>query len=296
MTKPIFIITFLLISYVIKTKAQVNCDTSLLIKSFAKIQFDHSGARDLQEYKCLKNCERAKKYLLKLLKKEWNKEDYIEYVYKIVNRDSIGLHNETMRLIKKDSSRYKTNLDFLQTKDIQVFEKRRLNERASGYLIEIVGYLYYKESIPILKKLLSDPNYPDYAYKIKLSLARLGDIESENDVIKLSAKDTLDRMSITQKWLDIVFIRSQKGFYILSKLLKSPREEVLFSEGNYKEKIAYDLLKSLKSSILNKDFQNYFEQKYKNKEISFPGVDDEDVQFAIQWFEKNKGKYLLIQD
>lgn len=284
--------------------AQLNCDTSALIKSFIQIQFGPTVSYDLQDYKCLKKNNKAQETILRLLRKDWIKEDYIEYVYKIVNRDSINLRKQTMQLTKKDSTRYSVVYDSLKNKKIKVFEEMFLNDPISDYLIELAGYLYYKESIPALKKILSDPKantnpYPQYIHKIRLSLARLGDVESENDVIKLSEKDTANFGNMLNKLRDIYFTRSQKGLYNIAQLLKSKRKEVLLSEGSERserEYISYEFLSYLKSGIANKDFQDYFNQKYKNKKYWEPAVDNEDIQFAIQWFEKNKGKYIIKQD
>lgn len=297
MIKILIALFFLVFNYTIHVKAQVSCDTSLLIKNFAQIQFDHSGARDLQEYRCLKNNQKAQKYLLKLLKKEWNREDYIEYVYKIVNRDSISLNKQTIHLTKKNSSRYKIVYDSLKEKEIKTFENIFLSEKVYPYLITIAGYLHYKESIPILKKLLTIPNLdPQYIYNIRLSLARLGDTASENQVIKLTEKDTLDFGGMLNKLKDIYFIRSQRGIYNLAQLLKSKRKAILISESRDEEYISYEFLNYLKSIIANKDLQDYFIEKDKHRKPYAKDIDAEDIQFAIRWFEKNKGKYIIKED
>lgn len=293
--KKILLALLLLHTIEIKAQEKPNCDTVGLMNDLLLRQFGQDYCKyTIHDYKCAQKSDTLKKLVLRLLKKQWYKSDYMPYIKKRINNYTSYINAEALNIIKKDTSRYIQVRDSLEYEELKNIQERLLKSNIRGVIIQLAGYLYYKESISVLKKLLNTPNLdPQYIYHIQLSLARLGDTESENIIIKFTPEDTANGVNMGNKELDIYFIRSQKGYYKLSKLLNSTKEEYPLSEGDYKEKISWGLLRRLKASIINRDFQDYFNQKYKNKDIGSPDIDDKDIRFAIQWFEKNKGKYII---
>ena len=296
-----------------------SCDTNKYLKDIIYRQFGGSPLDykyiEIQNYKNCINVDTLKKLILDLVADK-RKIEYVAHILKAEYWKRESFYNQIKGCAKDTLCRNRKadSLALIKNKAIAI---DNLNWNVSDFLIELCEFYKIKESIPILKDALVKPKPNHYDKQtiemIKLALCRLGDsLYVKRYITKLDTmKYGFDNLSSNDRYSIYYigyYVDRQEGYYLLSKKLIS-KEYRMDSEEEYKEYFRNHLLEDLCLKVKNPEFIDLAYNLYKKynpemyellkskKSISFRYkckiISDKEIKIIIDWFKKNKGKYIF---
>ena len=299
--KKAILTTLIFTSILYTISAQVPDYCNGIWRNIERYQLGKCANITSVSYECL--TDSLKEKMLSVLRNEFSDEEiqtritsHLDFTNEFITNDAWNI----IRRTKRDSTEFEQIRDSL----IQI-RKERVIQRAKERTIDesviwIIGNLNIKEAIPDLKVLLNSPEKYD-PYTIEVVLARLGDTAYYNKWFAYFSQPfdyTKDVRKEEERILQLAYLKTQEAFYELSKFLTvdtSYHSQIYYHVG-------YNVLLKLKSYIRNEDFQQHYYNKYKDNEdwpyfpsflFTLEELDKTNIEFAIQWMEENKGKYIV---
>lgn len=149
---------------------------------------------------------------------------------------------------------------------------------------QLPGWLYMYDFKKELKVMLKNPLYNPYYFYIKLSLARMGEIEYEKEILKND-----------QNWQWVSFINTQSAYSWLVNYMNRTNEMIRCDNDEPDEAPLYQLIYVQLSSRYILNFPNEYKVtcKLNWQYCGFNNVELEKFEQGKIWLEKNKGKYKL---
>lgn len=233
--------------------------------------------------------KKAKERIIQLVRGEKTQEeidDWAEYEKRRWQNDK-WFKSEVQRIKNKDSLSEQYIIDSLLKSLIRIEDYKYNLDICNEQIYELPGWLYMYNYKSELEALLKNPKYQRYYFYIKLSLARMGEIEYENEILKND-----------QNWGWVSFICTQTAYSWLVDFMNRTKETLpcdIDDRKNPQMPLSQIIYSELSSRyILN--FPKDFVIKTRTSYWSHCGFDAEELKKFEQgkiWLEKNKGKYKL---
>ncbi len=303
----------LICSIFIRTLAnsQSGCDTSAILQDLIYREFSGSQLNykflDTENYLRCKNVDTLNKLIVFVLNLGSKEEYFNASVLQYIKRQNY--YQQAVKLNRKDSSNITRLMDSLYN---QAFKTEVIKQKSqisfTSFTLKLAGYLNLKESIPVLKNTLNkNVNYD--LDVLNQTLAKLGDSSAENVICNnLKTEKNLEKIRDYRSVLD--YVLTQKIIYTYALFLRNNNKVSYYSDDT-DYPINTIVLVELYRYVKNQQFKDYIlkeiieksrtykEYKIMDKNLtpekchlSNKMINKNHIKFMMNWFEKNKGKYI----
>ena len=238
----------------------------------------------------------VKRRLLYLLHWEWSTIELNEYADRqiIAHKDMYKIDGRAKSVSKNNDSLYKIAADSIRdvVKKESLFTLEKTNKfRVDPYLIIAVGQAGIIEAVPFLRDTaLVDPVHYD-RWAIELALAKLGDKELQNKIIReckynasLNGDDWIK--DFKEKFNKLAFLGTQESIYRLHEWIDTSKNYEATSNGGLGKCASFAI------SFMLPIFTDPI-PKQKIKHIGLEGMNTMDMIDFKNWMKVNKGLYKI---
>ena len=281
------------LQYLPFNKNYYNTQSLNKIKDILENKWDENEKLNIAKQAIIKSIESQKSDLSNILSDSIN--------YKINKRRKEIFKNKLNYLEKIDTKYIDTIPGFSEEISIMV---SKIDEFVIPHeLILLAGYLDQDYFIPILRKSLND-SLIDNTLSIELALSRYLIEPYHSSIIKKNIPNNLENLTYQESNAKydyakkvLLYICSQESIFEFSKLLKLPLNipnELVNSHDDVDFiPIPYIVLEDLLVVVKNEKLKNFFIKKYKTSNFQASLFDKKDIEFAINWLEKEFSNYVL---